>query len=219
MSNNARLPISGSGEKSSTTSTATATATAKPNLLAVVTVLGASVLASYGILLPRVRPDRSVTALWFGIDGRLRNVYYASILFSAVCFLAAFGWVYTKGSEAFASAVTPAYVVMLLGAVGWSVALWWWGRQSRGSALHTLAVWLTVAALVATSAGAGMLVYTMCGGGGGGSGRRAVGTAASPAAPPWWVCASVWYFLFHVLVMDNVGWSYAFVTHSNFKLF
>ena len=167
------------------------------SLLALVAVGGVAVLASYVYFLPRVLPRAAngLNALWFGIDGLSRSFYYVSIVLSALCFLASFIWLLVS-DDAHArhnvNRTLAPYSVFFVGAVLWSVALWTWGQHAPSS-------WVTrtfvVFALTLTTVGAVWLLIEY----------------VQALRAPWWACVFVAYLMFHVGLLDNVGWVLAFV--------
>ena len=167
-------------------------------VLVLCAVGGAAVLASYVYFLPRVFPKKtakSISALWFGIDGDLRNVYYVSIVLTALAFLVSLVWLLVTGNthaHQNIHYVFAPYAVFLAGALLWSVALWTWG--------HNVPTWwltqtFVVLALTITTAGAVWLLVAY----------------VRHLRAPWWVCVFVAYVLFHVGVLDNIGWTTAFL--------
>ena len=157
-------------------------------------VLGSLVLLSYYVLLPRTLPSGKVEPLWFGIDGKVRQMYYLSMVLTVVGYLGALWWIHTHASSKTRHTYVNAYIVTLLGALSWSVALWVWGRSTQSRAL---AVGGVFGALLLTTLGAWWLV----------------GTAYANRAP-WWVISLLGVYVFHVTVLDNGGWFYAFYVHQ-----
>lgn len=159
---------------------------------------GAAVLASYVYFLPRVFPKKSannLNALWFGIDGGLRTTYYVSIVLAALAFLVSLVWLLVTNNaharQHIQYTLAP-HAVFLVGAVLWSIALWTWG--------HNVPTWwltraFVVLALIITTAGAVWLLVEY----------------VQRLRAPWWVCVLVAYVLFHVGVLDNIGWTTAFL--------
>ena len=162
-------------------------------LLPTTIILGFFVLLSYYVLLPRTLPSQTIDPLWFGIDGHLRSFYYTSILCSGVVFLCALYWVSHNINGRNARRYIAAYILLLLSASLWTVSLWWWGQTSS-----PVAVWSVFAALLGTTLGSMWVLHN----------------AYSDKAPVWVLLCLV-YFAFHVMVLDNVGWFYAFYTHSH----
>ena len=136
-------------------------------LVAYVVVGGVYVLTSYAYLLPRSAANLAsggggsggggggpLDALWFGIDGPERTAFYVSMVVATVAFLVA--------TMRFARAVTwptfpalcVAYTVFFVGAVLWTLSLWWWTL----GAYTTLARITVVVALCLTTLGAALLV-------------------------------------------------------------
>ena len=99
-------------------------------LLSITIILGLFVLLSYYVLLPRALPSQTVDPLWFGIDGRLRSFYYASILCSGVVFLCGLYWVYRNIDGRNVRRYIAGYALLLLSALLWTVSVWWWGQTT-----------------------------------------------------------------------------------------
>ena len=165
-----------------------------PNaLLCIIIVGGCLVLLSYFILLPRTLPSRRLDPLWFGIQGTLRTVYYVSILCSAIVFFCSLYWIYHHLDHQNIQSYTNAYILLLLSAMLWAVALWWWGHHPS-----TVAVWSVCMTLIGTTIGSMWLLYN---------------TYLNNA--PQWVLLCLVYFVFHVFVLDNIGWFYAFYRYHH----
>ena len=163
---------------------------AQRTLLSITVVGGFFVLLSYYALLPRTLPNQKIEPLWFGINGALRSFYYASIVCSGIVFLGALYWVYHNIDHRNARSYIASYTLLLLSAITWTVALWWWGQ-----APSPVAVWGVFTALIGTTIGSLWVLYNVC-----------LNNA------PVWVVLCLVYFTFHVLVLDNIGWFYAFYT-------
>lgn len=155
---------------------------------------GALVLLSYVFLLPRTLPDGSVDRLWFGIDGWSRGGFYVSMAVTVVTYLWAMTWLNNHATAASRLKYVYAYALTLLGAFGWTVALFLWGRLRRvGSFAKGLAVAGVFLALLVTTAGAWSLVHE-----------------ARANLAPWWVLFFIGFYVCHVTVLDNGVWFYAF---------
>ena len=161
---------------------------------------GLVTLLSYALLLPRVQPGRPVSDLWFGIDGKVRDGYYASMAVAAAGFLAAGSWL-VGGTDSPSANTVRARVrlpltVFFVGSVLWSVALVCWGAAARSHRTWTrdVSVWAVFAALLATTVGAGGLTWVL-------------GTSKPT---PVWVSLGAALVLLHVGVLDNVGWFRAY---------
>lgn len=170
-------------------------------LLATLVLGGAATCGGYVALLPRVYPKQtSLSPLWFGIDGGWRHVYYVSILCAAVAFCLVIGWLLARAAQsshvhaASLQATIPPWIVFFVGGTLWSVALYGWGRS--GESLP--AAMAVVGALCLTTGGAAWLLAVLV--------RR--------VSAPRWVLAMAAVALFHVAVLDNVGWGARFLQHS-----
>jgi hypothetical protein len=166
------------------------TSSAQRSLLSITAMGGFFVLLSYYMLLPHTLPSQKIEPLWFGIDGALRTFYYASIVCSGIVFMGALYWVYYNINQRNARSYNASYALLLLSAMSWTVALWWWGRADS-----PVAVWSVLMALIGTTLGSLWLLYNVC-----------MNNA------PVWVVLCLAYLSFHVLALDNVGWFYAFYT-------
>lgn len=182
-------------------------------------------LLSYAYFLPRVFSKQPVSALWFGIDGWLRSAYYVSIVFAAVAFVVMSVWMlYRPPSDVSATRLaneTCAVVCFFTGAVLWSVTLWIWGSAVRGRwgsvALHVAKGGVFVALLLTTIGVLWLIIEWLRTSGG--NRTRSFSMACTPhrqmSTPvPWWVFLCAGYVLWHVGVLDNIGWSIAFLGRS-----
>jgi hypothetical protein len=161
---------------------------------------GILTMLSYAVLLPQVQPGRPVSSLWFGIDGRVRNMYYISMVVAAAGFLLVGSWL-VFGARDPSSNTTRTRTRLPLsvffgGSIMWSVALLWWGRShhSTTTCTHRASVLAVLAALVATTVGAGGLTWELW---------------TSRTAPAWATVGAA-LVLLHVGVLDNVGWYLAY---------
>jgi len=170
-------------------------------------------LGSYAYFLPRVFPGQPVSALWFGIEDPLRTAYYVSIVLAAIAFVVLSVWMLSRAP----SDTTPpqrqaensALGWFFAGAVMWSVTLWIWGAGMRGDwepLLVIMAKASVILSLVMTTYGAFRLLFEL--------GRPWHSQHPTRASVPWWVLVSTTYVLWHVGVLDNIGWSVAFLRYS-----
>ena len=162
-----------------------------------VVLMGILVVLSYIVLLPLVNTHQDINALWFGIHGRMRQCYYVSIVLSAIAFVSSTTWLYFHSKHI--NQMWIPYFVFLVGAVSWSVALWLWGnyKSTTHQSLNIVLQICVVLALVITSIGAcGMLYQSI---------RKVFST---------WVIIMYVYVCFHVVVLDNIGWTLHFLTNS-----
>lgn len=137
------------------------TLTPTQGLIAYVAVGGIYVLSSYAYLLPRsaanLTPDgraSTLDALWFGIDGSERTAFYVSIVVAAIAFLVATMRFARTVTWASFPALCVAYSIFFVGAMLWTMSLWWWTLD----AYTTLARLTVIIALCLTTLGAAMLV-------------------------------------------------------------
>lgn len=171
-------------------------------MLYTVFILGAFVILSYIICLPRVLPDKSMDALWFGIRGTTRKVYYASMILTAIAFVASLWWLHNHFPKSSINILTQAYTVFLIGAVLWSVCLLLWGttRAYTASIISWCTMVLVVLSLCMTSFGSAYLLYTV--------------SNEPNIVVPTWVFVSLILVFIHVFLLDNIGWAYTFVMHT-----
>lgn len=168
----------------------------RKNLILYTNVVGgALVLLSYVLLLPRTLPDGHVEPLWFGIDGWTRRVFYGSITVTVITYLWAMAWLNQHAIPAGRLKYTYAYAVTLVGALSWTVALFLWGRLRH---IGSLAKALTAAGVALS-----LLVITL--------GAWWLAWEAHQNHTPRWVLLFVCFYVFHVTVLDNGVWLYAFV--------
>lgn len=166
-----------------------------------VLILGSIVIGSYYFVLPRVNPNKPLSELWFGVSKNIQPFYYVSIFLSGIAFIASFLWILHNITNAvIIRKITTAYIIFLVGAIGWSMTLWWWGTTEKHSVAHTLAQTSVVTSLTLTTFGVALLIYHLWV-------ARSQGTVL-----PWWCLACVLYLLFHVCVLDNIHWVYCFLT-------
>lgn len=164
-------------------------------LLLYVAIGGIYVLTSYAYLLPRSIPQGETTldALWFGIHGLERRVFYASMVASALAFvIATIRFARSLTWKEF-PALCVAYSLFLGGATLWTTSLWWFSFNTYAN----LARVFVIVALCLTTLGAILLfreAWVV---------RRDLITAISIGL----VC-------FHVAVLDNHRWAYAFIWNS-----
>lgn len=132
-------------------------------LVAYVLVGGVYVLTGYAYLLPRtaasLAPARGASsagldALWFGIDGHVRTAFYVSMVVAAVAFLVATMRFARTVTWSTFPALCVAYSIFFVGAVLWTMSLWWWTL----GAYTTLARISVIVALCLTTLGAALLV-------------------------------------------------------------
>ena len=163
-------------------------------------LLGSITLASYYFVLPLVKPNEPLSVLWFGVPKHIQPLYYASIFLSGIVFIASFAWIVFHITDIpTIQKLTTAYIIFLIGAIGWSMMLWWWGTTEKNTMVHTLSQVSVVASLTLTTLGIVLLVYYLWE-----AHRRDVFV-------PWWCFASVFYLLFHVFVLDNIHWTCGFL--------
>ena len=166
-----------------------------------VVLLGIGVLASYYFLLPHVKPNEPLSALWFGIPKSIQHVYYVSIVLSGIAFIASFVWIVQHiVRDDFIQHLTTAYIVFLIGAISWSVTLWWWGTTQKKTIAYTLSQASVVLSLTVTTIGVAWLLYNLW------------HIHQSSVRIPMWCFACVIYLLFHVFVLDNIRWVFGFLT-------
>lgn len=156
-------------------------------LVLVLAIGGCATLLSYIHFLPRVQPSKPISALWFGIKGPLRNVFYVSMFVSMCSFLAIVSWLILDNQCPLVHLWLPLFI-FFLGTSTWSVALWRWGVTGGF-------VWAVLLSLVATTTGAAWLWWSV----------------KNRLNAPWWVVWGTVAILFHVGVLDNIGWFVAFL--------
>ena len=162
-----------------------------------VIIMGTLVILSYMVLLPRVNTQKDINALWFGIRGHLRYFYYVSIGISAIAFVINTIWLLMNPIHL--HKMWMPYFVFLIGAIGWSMTLWFWGNYtSRHYFVWNIVLKVfVVLALVVTSVGACGMLYQAI--------RNRFNT---------WIIMMYAYICFHVIVLDNIGWTIHFLTSS-----
>ena len=162
--------------------------TTPQTLLRVHAPLGAVVLLTYALCLPRAfrLPDGKRRA-WGGIEGGLRTIYMISITLAAVAYL----WL-MRALPASDPKNAVAFQIFLGGAALWA-PLVLASMHAPDSRCLKAGV---VGALTLTSAGAFGLLWRAA---------QTAGTGAHLAAG--WLAA-------HVFVLDNVVWAYRFVTYG-----
>ena len=177
----------------------------KYSFLGIVFVLGCLVILSYIYILPRVQPRRSIDALWFGIDGYLRLFYYAFMVLTTLSFIIALVWIWNtfRPSVLYKQFILP-YATFLVGAILWSITLWLWGQSQQPSSSHPLTSSMTkgfvILSLLITSVGSGWILYSVY--------------KQSYQPVPWWVYVALIIVFIHVFVLDNIGWTIAFLKNS-----
>ena len=163
-------------------------------------LLGSITLASYYFVLPRVKPNEPLSVLWFGVPEHIQPLYYASIFLSGIFFIASFVWVvFHITNIPTIHSFTTAYIIFLIGAIGWSMTLWWWSTTEKNTIVHTLSQVSVVTSLSLTTLGVVLLFYYLWR-----AHRKGVFV-------PGWCFASVVYLLFHVFVIDNIHWALVFL--------
>lgn len=184
----------------------------KKKLAIEVGLLGATVLALYYWLLPEVLPGKDLHALWFGISPQAQTLYSVSIALSACAFLASFVWMWRNTPhDAPTSKLCIAYGVFLLGAIGWPIALWVWGKYGLQNEPCAMRNWIglstktgVVATLTATSVGAALLFKAF----------QSIAKEQTKQQLPSVVHIALGYLFFHVFFLDNLNWSYYFLKHN-----
>ena len=189
--------------------------TPPPLLLSTLLIGGILTLLGYVYFLPRVSPTQPVSALWFGIQGPVRTVYYVSIVLAAIAFLVMSGWMLFRPSSNHSSErrvqETRGLSVFFAGAILWSVTLWIWGQVSGANHTHSgsrtvargIAELAVMMALILTTVGALLLLLEWT--------NRGLNNGGHA---PWWVVVAAGYVLFHVGVLDNIGWGVAFLCRA-----
>jgi hypothetical protein len=164
-------------------------------LLLYVAICGIYVLTSYAYLLPKSIPHGETTldALWFGIHGVERWVFYVSMLVAAFAFIiATIRFSRNLTWNEFPS-LCVAYSLFLVGATIWTTSLWWFSLNTYVN----LARIFVIFSLCLTTLGAVVLyreAWVV---------RKDLITA---------ICIGL--LCFHVAVFDNSRWAYAFLQNS-----
>jgi len=164
-------------------------------LLLYVAIGGIYVLTSYAYLLPRSIPHGETTldALWFGIHGLERRMFYVSMVVSALAFVIATIRFSRSLTWKEFPALCVAYTLFLAGATLWTTSLWWLSSNTYESMARISVIF----ALCLTTLGAIVLFREAW------IVRRDLITAIAIGL----VC-------FHVAVLDNSRWAYAFLRNS-----
>jgi len=166
-----------------------------------VSALGVLVIISYVVCLPNVYENEPTDALWFGIDGVLRNVYYVSMILTAIAFVGTVWWLYAYFPRHHFEQLQRPYATFLVGAILWSVTLWSWGRSLSvlppyKQCLTRIAKLLVIMSLCATSLGSVWIAYR---------------TNQYANRVPIWVNVALFVVCTHVIVLDNIGWTSVFL--------
>lgn len=164
-------------------------------LLLYVAICGIYVLTSYVYLLPRSLPygETSLDALWFGIDGIERRVFYVSMVISTIAFIIATIRFSRNLTWQEFPPLCVAYSLFLVGATLWTTSLWWFSLNTYAN----LARMFVIIALCITTLGAILLVREAW------VVRKDLVTAIATGL----LCI-------HVAVFDNGRWAYVFLKNA-----